>query len=598
MEMRAAALSPGTPQRSELEAHLAALNRWIQDTRTGGPLERLGAEQRALVSRSLIDSRPETVERAATAIGAWIDRAIELNIEFRQTGKRPERDEAVEAERALESGGASMAALFLRYGDAKGALDHIDRSSARRVVPRGLYDRIQSAAKQDDPGSWQALAGAFAAHSNDEQQTESGIDRDLLDAALWGCALEAFRREPAKLESAALLAQLLARFGMSEAAPLVLAQALGARPSPQALSAAMGIVLAAMSADAGADDLDAARRTYIAAAPLLVLADRPDAKGRVEPSSARARSLMASVELHAGNLAAALPLLRASQDAEPSASGLRLLAMAERQGGDVPASLSAVRRALGAPDAGVSPADVAEAHLLAFELHREASAQDQAKASLDAALLASLAARQLARAPGAHARAERLLGRVLDAYGDARGAARAHERALAAAAEERPLFGATMLDAVGRALVRRDLSAARKALRRGLDENADQEDLVYGGLWVLLLERELKAQPDGTAERALGSAMSRTSWTAKLAAWANGKLSDADLGTQAQSAAQRVEALFYTAMAKKVAGDPAAMERLRAVSQSPVLDLLEVHLAREMLAPRLVADVPANVKLP
>jgi hypothetical protein len=29
-----------------------------------------------------------------------------------------------------------------------------------------------------------------------------------------------------------------------------------------------------------------------------------------------------------------------------------------------------------------------------------------------------------------------------------------------------------------------------------------------------------------------------------------------------------------------------------------VLDLLEVHLAREMLAPQLRADLPANVKLP
>jgi hypothetical protein len=29
-----------------------------------------------------------------------------------------------------------------------------------------------------------------------------------------------------------------------------------------------------------------------------------------------------------------------------------------------------------------------------------------------------------------------------------------------------------------------------------------------------------------------------------------------------------------------------------------VIDLLEVHLARELLAPRLRAELPANVKLP
>ncbi|KYF88489.1 hypothetical protein BE18_02700 [Sorangium cellulosum] len=92
--------------------------------------------------------------------------------------------------------------------------------------------------------------------------------------------------------------------------------------------------------------------------------------------------------------------------------------------------------------------------------------------------------------------------------------------------------------------------------------------------------------------------MSRASWTGKLAAWANGKISDADLGKLAQNAAQRVEAQFYTAMAKKAAGDAGADERLRAVSKSPVIDLLEVHLAREMLAPELRIELPRNASLP
>ena len=59
-----------------------------------------------------------------------------------------------------------------------------------------------------------------------------------------------------------------------------------------------------------------------------------------------------------------------------------------------------------------------------------------------------------------------------------------------------------------------------------------------------------------------------------------------------------MEAQFYTAMARKAAGDAAADERLRAVSKSPVIDLLEVQLAREMLAPELRLDVPRNASLP
>ena len=598
MEMRAAALPAGSSARGQVEQHLAAIGRWVQDTRTGGSLERLGAEQRALVSRALVDSRPEATERAAAAISAWIDRAIEFNIQFRQSGQLPGRDEAHEAERALESGGATLVALFLRHGDARGALAHIDASGARRVVPRGLYDRLKGAATRDDAGSWRALAEAFAVHRGEGREAETGLDGELLDAALWGSALEAYRREPTEYESATLLAQLLVRFGMSEAAPLVLGPALGDRPTPQALGGVMGFVLSAMAEDAGSDDLDAARRTFTAAAPLLVLADGPAQKGRVAPSAARVRFLMGTVELRAGDLAAALPLLRGAAEAEPSVAGLTLLAMAERQGGDLQAASATLRRALSAPDALSAPAEVAEAHMLAFEIQRDGGAPDQAKGSLDAALAAALAARQRAQGPSAQARGERLLGRVLDAYGDAKGASRAEERALALATADRPLLGPTMLDAVGRALVRGDLSAARRALQHAIDDNASEDDLVYGGLWVLLLERQLKAPPDGTSERALGAATNRAAWTAKLVAWASGKLSDADLGAQAQSAAQRVEALFYTAMAKKVAGDPAAEERLRTVSRSPVLDLLEVHLARELLAPRMRAELPANVKLP
>src|SRR5262249_29370035 len=153
------------------------------------------------------------------------------------------------------------------------------------------------------------------------------------------------------------------------------------------------------------------------------------------------------------------------------------------------------------------------------------------------------------------------------------------DRALQAAGEDRPTLGATMLDAVGRAFVRRDLVAARAALKRGLEGDAPEEDLTYGGLWVLLLERELKVPTDGTAERALRAGGNHASWPSKLAAWANGKLSDADLATLAQNTSQRVEADFYTALARKAAGDPSAVDRLRAVAKSPIIDLLEVQLA-------------------
>jgi len=306
---------------------------------------------------------------------------------------------------------------------------------------------------------------------------------------------------------------------------------------------------------------------------------------------------MAGIEVRAGNLADARPLLERAVADEPTTSGFTTLALVERQAGDLNAALAAVERALAAPDSKTAVLDVADAHLLAFELLRDAGKTDRAKTSLDAALTASLGARQLKGNAAAHARAERLLGRVLEGYGDGKGSTRAFERALSAAAADRPTLGAAMLDAVGRALVRRDLVAARAALKRGIEGDVSDEDLVYGGVWVSLLERETKATSDGTVERAL-HAGAKTAWTSKLTAWASGRLSDADLSTAAQSASQRVEAAFYTAMARKAAGDPSADQRLKQVAGAPVIDLLEVQLARDLTAPRGRVDLPGGVKLP
>jgi tetratricopeptide (TPR) repeat protein len=601
LRMRAAALPDGTPAHAEVDEHLAALDRWMHETRTGGPMQRLGAEERAAVGRALVDPSEEALGTATAAIGAWIDRAIQYNFELQQTRQRPERDEAIEAARALESGPATLAALYLRHGDAKRALDAIDRTGARRLVRPALYERIRLAAANDGAHDWQVLASVFAqkarSDEEDDDAPETAIDPAVIGAGLWGTSLESYRRAPANIETGMLLARSLVSLGLSEATPLVVDDGLGATPSLTAVSASMGLVMAAVGDAAEADDLDAARRTFKASSSILAAAERPDVRGHVEPTPARARFLMASIEMRDGALSAARPLLEAAVASEPTVTGYTLLAMLERQAGSGAAALAVLGKALGAPDAGASLLDVADAHALAFEIQRDAGASAQAKAELDAALQAVLAARQQRGDAASRARAERLLGRVLDDYGDRKGAARALARALQAAADDRPALGAAMLDAVGRALVRKDLPAARAAVRRGIDGDAPEEDLVYAGLWLLLLERDQHQPGDGMAERALRST-NRVAWTSKLAAWANGKLSDAELGRAAQSAAQRVEFDFYTAMSKKVAGDPGADDRLRAVAKSPVIDLLEVQIARELYAPRVRTELPGGISIP
>jgi tetratricopeptide (TPR) repeat protein len=599
--LRSAALADGSPAKAEVDGHIAAIEGWMRETRTGGPLQRLGAEERAAVGRALIDPSDEALAAATAAVGAFVDRAIQYNFELQQTRQRPEREEAVEAARALESGAETLLALYLRQGDAKRALEALDKTGARRLVRPPLYERIRLAATDDGARDWQVLAAVFAQHAargaDGEDAPETSVDPSVISAGLWGTSLEAYRRAPTSFDGGMLLARSLVSLGLSEAAPLVVADGLGDKPNLGALSAAVGLVMAAVGDGAEADDLDAARRTFAAAAPILAAAERPDTRGHVEPTAARARFLMASIEMRDGRLAAARPLLEAAAAAEPTVAAYNLLALLERQAGDDRAAIAALGKALASPDARLARLDVAETHALAFEIRRDAGAGAEAKASLDAALAEALAARQARGQPAARARAERLLGRVLDDYGDRKGAARALDRAISAAADDRAALGGAMLDAVAHALARKDLVAARAAVRRGLDADAPEEDLVYAGLWLQLLERDARQPSDGTAERALRST-NRGAWTSKLASWATGKLSDSDLARSAQSAAQRVELDFYTAMAKKVAGDPTADARLRAVAKSPVLELLEVQIARDLYAPRATTTLPGGVQLP
>lgn len=493
--------------------------------------------------------------------------------------------------RAEETGPVILAALYLRHGDAASAADSVERAASGPHARPILQQRLRAAVKSDGARDWLALSEYFA--RSDEEDDAYPLDPDTQAAALWGTSLEAYRRDPKSLDASMLLARLLMHFGLPEVAPTVITESVSDQPSARAVGAAMEVLADGLAQAADAEGADAARRVFQAGQALLGLAD----KTRVEPSSARVRNLMASIEVRAGNLAVAEKLLVEATRAEPTTSSLTTLAQVERQLGNAKAASDAIAAALRAPDARAQLLDVAEADMFAFELHRDANEKAEAKQALDAALAAALSARQQRATPASRARVERLLGRILEQYGETKGAARAFERALAAAATDRPTLGAAMLDAIGRALVRRDLLAARTTLKRGLEGNVGEEDLVYGALWVQLLEREQKAPPDGTVDRAL-HAGAHSSWTNKLTLWASGKITDSDLTTAAQSPTQKVEAAFYTAMARKVAGDPGAVASLRAVASAPVLDLLEVQLAREIVAPEVRSSLPGGVQAP
>ena len=106
-------------------------------------------------------------------------------------------------------------------------------------------------------------------------------DRELIRAATFGIVLEAYRLEPTQPEAAALVAAVLQDLGLAEASPAVLVEATRAHPDARTVSGALTIALRAMGLELEADDADAVRRTYAAAAPLLKIAEQkalaPDA---------------------------------------------------------------------------------------------------------------------------------------------------------------------------------------------------------------------------------------------------------------------------------------------------------------------------------
>jgi tetratricopeptide (TPR) repeat protein len=590
LTMQNSLLPSGTPAQKDNDEHLAALKNWMRDTRGGTSLEALGSLQRVYTLRSLVEPTPESLAAARDATMRWIHAALRMSDERKAGSPRPRREDALEAFRAIHSGAETIAALHLRSGDILGASADFERTPAQ-LRPQSLSDRLDRVANGGDAASWrELLAWLWNPERKDspppgsEGEPELAIDPNLLKAALFGTAIEAYRLDPTVPDVTMALATLLVQLGMPEVAPLVLADAAVTRPNPAVLSGAMGLVLQTLTRESEADDTASARRIYASAEPLLTLASRPEWKGRIEPSAARLRFAMGTIETRAGNLAVAKPLLESSVALEPTIEAFLALAAIDRQAGKADAALGHLSRALGAPEARQNLLSATEAHLLGFEIQKDLGRADKANAALASALVSTLEARKRANNALTKGQAERLLARVLFRFSDAAGAARATERAFVAAGQDKRELAATVLDAAQRAFLKKDVAAARAAVNRGLAGELPDDDLVYAALWLLFTEKDTKARSDGTASKALASIKDDGRWSSRLSLWGLGRMKDADLVAAARTVGQKTEASFYTALSRKVAGDGAADKALAEVAKSPAIDLVEVQLARDLLA--------------
>lgn len=564
-------------------------------------MQAAAATQRAAVERALFAPSKPAMDGAAKATVAWVKRALRFNAADAPIRSNFDREEAIAAYHAIRAGGAALVALHLRNGDAAGALKAVDDADLSRVVPPGLSDRLQRAAEDDDPAAWADLFHLFQS-AVDSRRPETGLSEDLARAAAWGSALELYRSQPGSPQAAMAVAELMLHYGMAEAAPLVLAGALGNQPSAGDLGNAMAIVLQAVIGEDDIGQHEAARRTFAAAQPILHLAESKPMVGRVRPSAARMHYVMGALEAQAGALSRARPELEASVKEQPSIECYKLLAAIDRQQGADAKALDSLERVIQLAAGTGNRADEADAWLSTFEIEREKGHDKKARTALATALQRALDARKLAHSFADQAKAERLLASILDLYGDKRGARRATQRAYEASRSDRGQLTATILDATRRALLGGDLRAGREAVKKAVDANLDDDDLVYAALWLKLLEEKLKVSDDGTVEEAFEAIDESSYWPSRLRAWARGRIDDKALLAAARNRVQRTEAKFYTAMRHQVGGDAAAaLPRLEEVAKSQAIELVEVAIARDVVAKRrgsLGLQLPTGVKIP
>jgi tetratricopeptide (TPR) repeat protein len=579
-----------------VEAHLQAIDDFGRATQGAGVVQAASVAARMAVQRALLEATPEAMEAGREGMITWIRRALDSNAAEQPSRSNVEQNEALETYRALRGGTIGLVALHLRHGDARGVLTAVDGADLERLLPPELRNYLEQAGDERSPEAWAELYRLFQ-HAADSNASIVVFDPELMAAAAFGASLELFRTEPGALHAAMPLSAQLVKYGMAEVASLVLAGAVNRSSPPEHVSAALEMVLRAVIAEDAAGQTEAARRTFACAEKLIALAESRGFAGRVSPGPGRLRYVMAAIETRHAELARALPLLEQAVAAEPTPEAFSTIASIERQRGRPDAALAALDRTVELSRKGGDAAGEAEALILRFEILRDAGKQDTARKALDAALERVVEAQRMGRPGPSQARVERLLARVLEHYGEQAAIHRATERAYEAANGDVRQLAATVLDVSRRALTLGDLQAARSAAQRAIETSLPAEEIVYVALWLQLLEHRMNVPSDGTVEEAYATIDEASGWPSKLRAWGRGKLSDSELLSAARDAAQRTEAAFYVAMnqAKPAQAPPPA---LREVATSAAIELMEVTIARDLLAGRGNYKLPASVAIP
>ncbi len=583
-------------KKKEVATHLNSLTRWMADTRRRGTMRGLMSEHLKAVHRSLLQPTYPTLDNARNATETWIAKALTVDLERVPLETHEDREEALAAYRAVRSGGASLIALYLRHGDAKAALAAIEAGDAARVVPKALRLWLERAADEDDPEAWAGLYRVFAS-ADEPERPETSIDASLAQGAAWGCAVQLYRAAPDSIRASIVLANLLLRYEMSEAAPALLTRPLKSHDSSRWIGTSLSLVMKAVVAADAAGDPGVAQRTFKAAAPILKMARGTEG---VKPSPASLHYVLGAILTRAANPEAALPHLKTAAKEAPSIDVFSALAAINRQRGDAAAALKNLAQMAQLAQASADMGSLARAKTRRFEILQSLDKKAEAEAALREALNHALRARQIARPGGAASQEERTLARVLEHYGETRAAKRASARAFEAAGSNSRQLAASILDAARRALALGDVRAGRENARRAIEAQLDREDMVYVALWLMLLEQRQKVSSDGSVGEIFADMDGKSDWAGKLRSWGQGRLTDAQLTAGAQNHVEKTEAAFYVAMRRFVTGK-AAIDALVPSATSTATELVEVMIARDEVRRAkhpMQLKVPDSVKLP
>ncbi|MDX2052785.1 MAG: hypothetical protein SFV15_10365 [Polyangiaceae bacterium] len=591
------ALPPNSPSKVDVREHLRALGEWAAADKTQGRVLWLNAEHRTSAQLALLYPTQENFDAATLATRLWILEGLK-NDRTRQSDSDTDREEAFESYRARQTGGVAVAALFLRDGDAKGALAYIQQHDLGPLIPPPFQDLLEAAAIEESPDAWGHLYQAF---SSQEERSERELEPALAAGAAWGTAVELHRSQPGSFVAAGPLCDELLDHGLEEVVPIVVSDTLSANASPQDVSGALSLVWRALAIAGDADTTAAARRIFTLAKPLL---DQAEPLGsRVRPSATNLYYVLGALEKRAGELLDARAQFQTATRLEPSVESLTALADIDRQRGAPRTSLQALEQALALAEKNGSVLSQADIRLKSFEIIREIGDAAEAEAALRAALTSALQAVRITGSDTAKVRSELLLARILSYYGERARAHSASERAWEVSQSSLANVTLTLLESARRAFTDRDLTAAREAARRALDAKIADEDLIYVALWLRFLERDVGAPSDGTVEEALASMSESNTWPGQLRAWARGKLSLAGLAKVAKGPIEQTEALFYGTLAQRgTAPIDDTTAGLRRVAESVAIELVEVAIARDLLAAQNGRNrpfkLPVGVTLP